>query len=95
LDYPSLTFEQPDTDTFRNLALAYAALKKGGNIPCVLNAANEIAVQEFLRERISFLRIADLIEETMMKVSYVEEPNLDDYLATDEEARIKAFELIK
>ncbi len=94
MDYPSLTFEKPDTDTFRNLALAYHAMEQGGNLPCVLNAANEIAVREFLHGRIGFLGISDLIENTMMKIAFIKEPDLDDYLETDKEARIKALELI-
>lgn len=93
-DYPSLTFEKPDTDTFRNLALSYHAMEQGGNLPCVLNAANEIAVREFLHGRIGFLGISDLIENTMMKIAFIKEPDLDDYLETDKEARIKALELI-
>ena len=93
-DYPSLTFEQPDLDTFRNLALAYEAMTKGGNKPCILNAANEVAVQEFLNDRIGFLEISDLIANCMEKVTYVSEPKLEDYINTDQETRIKAKELI-
>lgn len=95
MDYPQLTFEQPDTKTFRNLQLAYDALEKGGNHPCILNAANEIAVAEFLKDRIGFLEISDIIAECMHKVSYISEPNLEDYIHTDQETRIKATELIK
>ncbi|RED91595.1 1-deoxy-D-xylulose-5-phosphate reductoisomerase [Marinoscillum furvescens] len=93
--YPQLTFEQPDTKTFRNLQLAYDALEKGGNHPCILNAANEIAVAEFLKDRIGFLEISDIIAECMARVSYISEPNLEDYIQTDQETRIKATELIK
>jgi 1-deoxy-D-xylulose-5-phosphate reductoisomerase len=93
--YPMLTFEQPDTNTFRNLNLAYDALKKGGNIPCTMNAANEIAVDAFLTDRIDFLGIPDVIETCMEKVSFVNDPSLDDYINTDEEARNVAQELIK
>jgi len=93
-DYPSLTFEQPDLDTFRNLALAYEAMTVGGNKPCILNAANEVAVQEFLNDRIGFLEISDLISNCLEKVTYVSEPKLEDYINTDQETRIKAKELI-
>ncbi|MEM9329299.1 MAG: 1-deoxy-D-xylulose-5-phosphate reductoisomerase [Bacteroidota bacterium] len=93
-DYPSLTFEQPDLDTFRNLALAYEAMTAGGNRPCVLNAANEVAVEEFLKDRIGFLEISDLIAECLERVAFVREPNLEDYISTDQETRIKAKELI-
>ncbi len=93
-DYPSLTFEQPDLDTFRNLALAYKAMESGGNHPCILNAANEVAVQEFLRDRIGFLEISDLIAECLEKVTYVSNPQLEDYINTDQETRIKAKELV-
>lgn len=91
----SLTFEEPDTKTFRNLVLATEALYKGGNLPCVLNAANEIAVYAFLRNRIGFLEMTDVIENTMQKVSFLAEPSLDDYLASDAEARNYAADLIK
>ena len=91
----NLTFEEPDIKTFRNLALAIEALQKGGNLPCVLNAANEIAVYAFLRNRIGFLEMTDVIEETMQKVSYLSKPSLDDYLESDAEARHYAADLIK
>ena len=94
-DYPSLTFEQPDTKTFRNLTLAYESLHKGGNMPCVLNAANEVAVNEFLNDRIGFMDIPDLVENCMVNLPYIEQPDLDDYARTDKETRIKALELIK
>lgn len=86
-DYPTLTFEKPDTETFRNLALAYEALKKGGNAPCILNAANEIAVQEFLCDKVSFLEISEIIEDCMAKVPYIARPSYDDYVLTDNETR--------
>jgi 1-deoxy-D-xylulose-5-phosphate reductoisomerase len=89
-DYPTLTFEKPDTDTFRNLKLAYEALERGGNIPCIMNAANEIAVQEFLNERISFLEISEIIENCMAKVPYIANPSLEDYISSDEETRVLA-----
>lgn len=94
LDYPSLTFEQPDTDTFRNLAIAFEAMEKGGNMPCIMNAANEIAVDMFLKEKIGFLEIAQTIEKTIEKVQFISKPTLDDYIQTDEETRVKTLELI-
>lgn len=87
LDYPSLTFEQPDMDTFRNLALAFRALDAGGNAPCVLNAANEIAVEEFLRDRIGFLEMSDLIADCLDRIPYIAQPDYDDYVQTDAETR--------
>lgn len=91
--YPVLTFEQPDTDRFRNLALAYEAMHQAGNMPCVLNAANEVVVAAFLRDEISFLRMSHIIEKTMQKVSHIPAPTYDDYVATDQLARIVAQEL--
>lgn len=93
--YPSLTFEQPDTETFRNLALAFEALRKGGNMPCVMNAANEVAVMEFLKDRIGFLAMSELVEKCMEKTDFIANPAYDDYVNTDRETRIKAQELIK
>ncbi|MDX5418015.1 MAG: 1-deoxy-D-xylulose-5-phosphate reductoisomerase [Hymenobacteraceae bacterium] len=94
LNYPQLTFEQPDTETFRNLALAYAAMEQGGNMPCILNAANEIAVSAFLRDEVGFLQMSDIIESCMAKVAYIANPSYEDYVNTDREAREKATELI-
>lgn len=91
----SLTFEEPDTKTFRNLVLATEALFKGGNRPCVLNAANEIAVFAFLRNRIGFLDMTDLIERTMQHVPAIEKPTLEEYFDSDGEARNFAASLIK
>jgi len=88
LDYPKLTFEQPNTKNFRNLALAFEALNQGGNMPCVLNAANEVVVQAFLNDRISFLQMPEIIEQIMEKASYLKNPNLEDYMQTDKEVRI-------
>lgn len=85
--YPSLTFEEPDVTTFRNLALAYEALKKGGNLPCILNAANEVVVEAFLQDRIGFLAMSDLIEKSMQTMSFIEHPTLDDYIQSDLETR--------
>ena len=93
--YPSLTFEKPDTETFRNLALAFEALDRGGNMPCVLNAANEVAVTEFLKERVGFLEMSDIVEQCLMKSDYIREPRLEDYVETDKLTRIRANELIK
>ena len=90
-----LTFEEPDLRTFRNLALAMEALEKGGNLPCVLNAANEIAVYAFLRNRIGFLDMTDVIERTMQKVSYIDKPTLEEYYESDGEARNYAADIIK
>ena len=90
----TLTFEQPDTEKFRCLALAYEALNQGGNMACIVNAANEIAVSAFLKEKISFIEISKLIEQTMNKVSFIKNPTYDDYVDTDTEARKIAEYLI-
>ena len=90
----NLTFEQPDTKRFRNLALAYETMNKGGNMPCIVNAANEVVVAAFLRDEIGFLQMSDVIEQTMCKVSYINQPDYDDYVATDAEARRIAAGLI-
>jgi 1-deoxy-D-xylulose-5-phosphate reductoisomerase len=93
-NYPALTFEKPDTETFRNLALAFEALARGGNMPCVLNAANEVAVQEFLQDRIGFLQMSEVVERCLAKMDYIASPAFEDYVNTDKETRIKAKELI-
>jgi 1-deoxy-D-xylulose-5-phosphate reductoisomerase len=90
----TLTFEEPDIKTFRNLSLASDALFKGGNLPCILNAANEIAVYAFLKNRLGFLDMTDLIEKTMNKISWIENPTLEEYFETDGEARSFAASLI-
>ncbi len=90
----NLTFEQPDTKRFRCLALAYEALHKGGNMPCIVNAANEIVNRAFIDDRISYTRISEVIEETMLHVAYNTDSSLDNYLATDKEARAYAASLI-
>ena len=90
----NLTFEQPDTKRFRNLALAYEAMYRGGNMPCIVNAANEVVVAAFLRDGISFLGMSDVIEKTMERAAFVAAPVYDDYVATDAEARRIAAELI-
>lgn len=92
--YPALTFEKPDTETFRNLALAFEAMGRGGNMPCVLNAANEIAVQEFLQDRIGFLQMSEIVEQCLSKMDYIANPAFEDYVNTDKETRIRAKELI-
>lgn len=90
----SLTFEKPDTERFRNLALAYEALHQGGNMPCIVNAANEVVVAAFLQDRISFLGMSDVIAQTMQRVDYISSPAYEDYVATDAEARRVAQEMI-
>ena len=94
LDYPELTFEKPDFDTFKNLSLAYSAMENGGNTPCVLNAANEIVVDAFLNDKIGFLSMSDVIEICMEKITFVKNPKLEDYINTDQETRILANELL-
>lgn len=91
----ALNFEEPDLKTFRNLVLAMDSLAKGGNLPCVMNAANEIAVYAFLRNRIGFLDMTDVIERTMQRVSYIQKPTLEEYFESDGEARNYAADLIK
>ena len=94
MDYPNLTFEKPDVKTFKNLQLAYDALQKGGNMPCILNAANEIAVAAFLQDKIGFLNMSDLIADCVEKITFVSNPTLEDYIATDEATRKLANELL-
>ena len=94
LDYPELTFEKPDLIKFRNIQIAYDAMQKGGNTACIMNAANEIAVDGFLKEQINFLDIPEIIEKTINKINFVARPTLDDYLQSDKESRILATELI-
>ncbi|HEY0244042.1 MAG TPA: 1-deoxy-D-xylulose-5-phosphate reductoisomerase [Mucilaginibacter sp.] len=93
-NYPNLTFEKPDMVTFRNLALAFEAQKQGGNMPCIINAANEVAVAGFLSKSIGFLTMSTVIEQCMQHIAYMESPDLDDYLNTDKETRIFAQNLI-
>lgn len=87
MNYPNLTFEAPDKNTFRNLQFAYDALDKAGNMPCILNAANEVAVKLFLEDKVSFLGMSDLIANCMAKVQFIEKPTLEDYILTDEATR--------
>lgn len=86
-DYPQLSFEKPDMELFRNLKLAFEAMRIGGNIPCAMNAANEIAVSAFLCEEIGFLQMSELIEKTMDKVTFIKNPSVEDYQQTDKFAR--------
>jgi 1-deoxy-D-xylulose-5-phosphate reductoisomerase len=94
VDYPSLTFEQPDKNTFQCLDLAFRAMDKGGNMACILNAANEVAVAAFLQEKIGFLKIADVIRKSMDKMNFIAKPGYEDYVDTDKETRKFAAELI-
>ena len=91
--YASLTFEEPDMKRFRNLAYAFEAVKQGGNMPCILNAANEVVVAAFLQDRIGFLQMSDVIEQTMAKATFIQRPTYEDYVHTDEEARRIAAQL--
>lgn len=91
----TLTFEQPDLEKFRNLAFAYDAVAKGGNLPCILNAANEVAVANFLQDKIGFLEMSHVLEQTMRKASFVANPTYQDYVETDTESRCIALELIR
>ncbi|MGD9557717.1 MAG: 1-deoxy-D-xylulose-5-phosphate reductoisomerase [Mangrovibacterium sp.] len=95
LDYPSLTFEPAEPKIFRNLALAFEALNQGGNMPCILNAANEVVVQAFLKGKVSFLSMPDFIGESMQKMAFIKNPVLDDYIQTDKETRLLTASLIK
>ena len=90
----NLTFEKPDLNVFRNLTFAYEAIKKGGSMPCILNAANEIAVEGFLKDKISYLTMSDVLEQAMQKVSFIQSPSLDDYFETDAETRKITTELL-
>ena len=94
-DYNSLTFEQPDYKTFRNLALAKDAMYKGGNLACVMNAANEVTVQAFLNNRVGFIEMSDIIEQTMEHIAFIEHPTLEEYEHSDVEAREYAAGLVK
>jgi 1-deoxy-D-xylulose-5-phosphate reductoisomerase len=87
VNYPNLTFEKPDMETFHCLSLAKQAMDKGGNLPCIMNAANEEAVAAFLNREIGFLAIAETIEEVMMNATFIQQPTIEDYKNSDEEAR--------
>jgi len=93
-DFPKLTFEAPDIKKFRNLALAFEAMRQGGNIPCAMNAANEVAVQAFLERKIKFLEMPVIIEKCIKEISRITHPELDDYIQTDKEARTLALKFI-
>ena len=95
MEYPSLTFEKPDVESFRNLSLAYKAMSKGGNMACILNAANEVVVEAFLKDKIGFLEMSDVIENCMEKSTFVAVPTYDDFVSTNEQGRMLANELIK
>lgn len=94
IDYPSLNFEQADFKRFPNLAIAFEALKSAGNVPCIVNAANEVAVDAFLNEKIGFLTMPNIIAETISRISYLKSPELEDYINFDAEARRVALELV-
>ena len=94
MSYPNFSFQKADLKTFKNLSLAYSSIKKGGNSPCVLNAANEIAVDAFLKNKIGFLNMSDLIGNCLEKITFVANPSLEDYLETDQETRVLAKTLL-
>ena len=94
LKYPAFTFSEADSKSFRNLELAFIAMKKGGNLPCILNAANEIVVEAFLQDKIGFLQMSDVIEECMGKMQFIAQPTLNNYLETDAHTRIFANQLV-
>lgn len=94
-DFSKLSFESPDSKTFRNLQLAIDAMKKGGNAPCVLNAANEVVVHAFLQNKVGFLEMSEMIEKTLESVHFIEHPAIDDYVETDKEARVQVTEFLK
>lgn len=95
MDYPTLSFCQPRREVFRNLDLAYLALEKAGNMPCILNAANEIVVSAFMKERIGFLQMSDVIEKAMSEISFIRGPGYDELVETDKETRRKTIEWVK
>lgn len=93
-EYSTLTFEKPDLDAFRNLNIAFQAIAKGGNVPCIMNAANEIAVEAFLKKEIGFNQMPSIIEQTIEKVSFITSPSMEDYFLTDKESRIISKQMI-
>ncbi|TVR77651.1 MAG: 1-deoxy-D-xylulose-5-phosphate reductoisomerase [Chitinophagaceae bacterium] len=95
LDYPSLTFEKPDYKTFKNLSLSFDSMKKGGNMPCVLNAANEVAVDAFLKGKIKFLQIAETVENALSEMPFIAKPSILDYIETDKETRIRSTQILE
>lgn len=94
-DFSKLSFEAPDSKTFRNLQLAIDSMKKGGNAPCVLNAANEVVVNAFLQNKVGFLEMSEMIEKTLDSVTFIEQPTIEDYVETDREARVQVTEFLK
>lgn len=94
LDYPTLTFEKPDLEVFRNLQLAFYSMEQGGNMPCILNAANEVVVDAFLKDKLGFVEMSNTIEKVMEKASFIKNPSLSDYLESDKEAREITMSLI-
>ncbi|PKQ66357.1 1-deoxy-D-xylulose-5-phosphate reductoisomerase [Labilibaculum manganireducens] len=94
LDYPNLSFEAADSKNFKNLNLAFQAMEKGGNLPCIVNAANEIVVDAFLRDEVGFLRMSDIIEDCMHKTGFIKNPTYEDYVLTDKEARKLALSML-
>ncbi|MUP37650.1 1-deoxy-D-xylulose-5-phosphate reductoisomerase [Labilibaculum euxinus] len=94
LDYPNLSFEAADSKNFKNLNLAFQAMEKGGNLPCIINAANEIVVDAFLRDEVGFLRMSDIIEDCMHKTGFIKNPTYEDYVLTDKEARKLALSML-
>jgi 1-deoxy-D-xylulose-5-phosphate reductoisomerase len=93
-NYPALTFEQVDAKTFRNLTLAFEVMQRGGNAPCILNAANEIAVEAFLKDQLGFLQMSDVIEKCLEKITFIKDPTYEDYVTTDKETRRVAADLL-
>jgi len=93
-NYSQLTFQKPDTKKFRNLALAFEAMNKGGNVPCIINAANEVAVEAFLKSKIGYKDISTIVEQSIQKIAYIQQPNLEDYIKTDQETRLLASEIL-
>ncbi|MFA6277688.1 MAG: 1-deoxy-D-xylulose-5-phosphate reductoisomerase [Pedobacter sp.] len=94
LNYPELTFSEADTKSFRNLELAFMAMEKGGNMPCIINAANEVVVEAFLKDHIGFLQMSVVIEECMQEMDFIAQPTLNNYLETDKQTRIFASQLV-
>ncbi len=94
-DFSKLSFEAPDSKTFRNLQLAIDSMRKGGNAPCVLNAANEVVVNAFLQNKVGFLEMSEMIEKTLESVAFIEQPTIEDYVETDREARVQVTEFLK
>ena len=90
-----LTFEEPDFKRFRNLEIAYQAMKQGGNLPCIINAANEVVVDAFLHDKVGFIEMSDIIEKTIHRLAFISNPTYEDYIACDAETRIIASEFLK